>query len=394
MAAFGQQPGAMISEAGAHHRRGPLAIARPLIDVVTSAAPKALNGKVPVPTPEWLKGTIPALLYGAIAVAMGFINKATLQEFPLPLTVLVLQMAATIVALWALQLAGYVDRFEVTFERCRQLLVVTLLYTANTGFALMGLRTLNIPMYNALKRMTPILVLGFHSYYGRKRPPLEIVSSVALIVSGCVVAGLGDLTFDLLGYIYALSSCVLQASYLLVVEKSGVERGATTSELLYFNAILSLPILLVLMVLTGEAWTVWGQYAEAHARHVGLPWLLIGCSFMGMALNYSLFLCAMYTSALTTTVVGVLKGVVTTVGGFFLLGGVHPTPLILIGICMNSGGGVWYSWAKYKSKQRSKMSNRNLIPLTTADQNGNSGRTSKSGESMRWGQDGRPVSKV
>lgn len=36
------------------------------------------------------------------------------------------------------------------------------------------------------------------------------VWSVVLTVSGCVVAGYGDLTFDPLGYATALMSCLLQ----------------------------------------------------------------------------------------------------------------------------------------------------------------------------------------
>ena len=39
-----------------------------------------------------------------------------------------------------------------------------------------------------------------------------------LVVAGCIVAGIGDLTFDLYGYAYALLSCLCQAAYLLVVE--------------------------------------------------------------------------------------------------------------------------------------------------------------------------------
>ena len=40
------------------------------------------------------------------------------------------------------------------------LLPVTLLYISNVALALLGLQTLNIPMYNTLKRLTPVLVLG------------------------------------------------------------------------------------------------------------------------------------------------------------------------------------------------------------------------------------------
>lgn len=37
---------------------------------------------------------------------------------------------------------------------------VTLLYVGNVAFALMSLQNLNIPMYNTLKRMTPVIVLA------------------------------------------------------------------------------------------------------------------------------------------------------------------------------------------------------------------------------------------
>ena len=36
---------------------------------------------------------------------------------------------------------------------------VTLLYVGNVAFALMSLQNLNIPMYNTLKRMTPVIIL-------------------------------------------------------------------------------------------------------------------------------------------------------------------------------------------------------------------------------------------
>ena len=44
---------------------------------------------------------------------------------------------------------------------------------------------------------------------------------MVLVVVGCVVAGLGDLTFDLRSYAYALISCLSQACYLLLVELQG-----------------------------------------------------------------------------------------------------------------------------------------------------------------------------
>ena len=45
-------------------------------------------------------------------------------------------------------------------------------------------------------------------------------------------------------YVCALLSCGLQTGYLLLVERSGAEKGVGTSELLFYNALLSIPFLL------------------------------------------------------------------------------------------------------------------------------------------------------
>ena len=43
--------------------------------------------------------------------------------------------------------------------------------------------------------------------------------------SGCLLSGAGDLSFDLNGYLWAITSCVLQSAYLILVERTGTEKG-------------------------------------------------------------------------------------------------------------------------------------------------------------------------
>lgn len=52
---------------------------------------------------------------------------------------------------------------------------------------------------------------------------------------------------------------------------------------------------------------------------------------------------------------GVVKGVSTTIIGFFTFGGVHVTALTIIGIFLNTLGGAQYTYAKYAEKMTSEI---------------------------------------
>ena len=83
------------------------------------------------------------------------------------------------------------------------------------------------------------------------------------------------------------------------------------------------------------------------------PWglaVLALCLPLGMLLNFALFLCTTTNSALTTTIVGVLKGVASTTLGFVLLGGAHLTGAGVAGVVLNTAGGVAYTAVKYRER--------------------------------------------
>jgi solute carrier family 35 protein len=113
--------------------------------------------------------------------------------------------------------------------------------------------------------------------------------------------------------------------------------------------------------------------------------ILLVSLVMGIVLNFTMFWCTIVNSALTTTIVGVLKGVGSTVSssisnqitetpcfrssktltsytvslrrlfqtlGFVLLGGVEVHTLNVTGLVINTFGGVWYSYAKYMQKRK------------------------------------------
>ncbi|KAG7672886.1 hypothetical protein Ndes2526B_g08358 [Nannochloris sp. 'desiccata'] len=294
-----------------------------------------------------------AIFYSICAISMNFTNKAALMVFPFANTLLLLQMLAALAVIIPLRMFGVIYFPPLNAIKARSLMPLTVLYAGNVSCALLGLRVLNVPMYSTLKRLTPLIVLLTKWRMTKDLPSRGICFSVFIVVLGCFIAGYGDLAFDLRGYTFAFASCMLQAAYLLLVERTGAKQGVSTSELLAYNALLSLPFILIVMILSGEAFSVLPVLHAAISQHGNMQiiGLLLICSLSGVALNFSMFLCTLLNSALTTTIVGALKGVIVTALGFFLLGGVkYKSALNIFGIAVNAFGGTLYSVVKYRAR--------------------------------------------
>ncbi|KAJ9184136.1 hypothetical protein P3X46_007907 [Hevea brasiliensis] len=291
-----------------------------------------------------------ALSYGIASMAMVFINKAILMQYSHSMTLLTLQQLATALLIHFGRQMGYTKARALDMQTAKRLLPVSLFYNANVAFALASLKGVNIPMYIAIKRLTPLAVLiaGFSS--GKGKPTAQVALSVLLTAAGVLIAAFGDFSFDLFGYSLALTSVFFQTMYLVLVERSGAEDGLSSDEIMFYNSFLSLPFLMFLIIATGE---FPNSLSLLFAKSNSLSFLLILILslVMGIVLNYTMFLCTIVNSALTTTIVGVLKGVGSTTLGFVLLGGVQVHALNVTGLVINTAGGLWYSYAKYQQKK-------------------------------------------
>ncbi|XP_021276365.1 UDP-galactose/UDP-glucose transporter 7 [Herrania umbratica] len=291
-----------------------------------------------------------ALSYGIASMAMVFINKAILMQYTHSMTLLTVQQLATALLIHFGRQMGYTKAKEIDITTAKRLLPVSLFYNANVAFALASLKGVNIPMYIAIKRLTPLAVLIAGFFSGKGKPTTQVTLSVLLTAAGVIVAAMGDFSFDLFGYSMALTSVFFQTMYLVLVEKSGAEDGLSSVEIMFYNSFLSLPFLLFLIIATGEFPNSL-SLLFAKSNSFSFLVILLLSLVMGIALNYTMFLCTIVNSALTTTIVGVLKGVGSTTLGFVLLGGVQVHALNVTGLVINTAGGMWYSYAKYNQKK-------------------------------------------
>jgi len=193
-----------------------------------------------------------------------------------------------------------------------------------------------------------------------------ITAGVVIIVVGAFMTGHSDLYLTRGALVLSAVSNITQSLYVLMVEakhkgKAGIGREFyygedvdPTTGLLYYNSILSLP---TLVLFTFILYTVFGReivgfldvdYSSPLVLNVMLA------AALGIALNYSMFLCIRHNSALTATMVGHIKTLCSTVLGFFILSkDVHASPLYVLGVAFSFVGGYLFTMAKYHESCRS-----------------------------------------
>lgn len=291
-------------------------------------------------------GILAALFYGIVSGSMSFVNKIVLTSYSyhFPNILMLAQVTVLSITLEVARRLGYSSMLEYTFERGKMFFIPSICFALHTTLALRALDDLSIPMYNVLRRLLPLTSLLFACCMLKKKPSLLVVIAIILVVVGCVIAGFGDLEFSVSAYCFALLSVVCQSFYLTYIQKTGVEKGLSTLTVLHTNSVNCVPVLFLYTILNKELLAALRFDGYNNAAFKASLLLDVG---MGNILSYSLFLCTTMNSALTTSLVGVVKGVLTTIIGFFTFGGIPVTVLVLLGVFLNTFGGALYSYAKY-----------------------------------------------
>ncbi|XP_042858259.1 UDP-galactose/UDP-glucose transporter 7-like [Penaeus japonicus] len=295
-----------------------------------------------------------AVLYGCLSLSMAFVNKAVLSQyrFNYPFFLMACQMLLTMCVLEALRASGRVSLPPLTVASVKAFLLPSLCYSMHATLSLLALEGMNIPMYGALKRCTPLVNLVLAVVYLKKPLPSPLLlTSVFVITFGCVIAGFSDPSFE--GFAYAMGSLsvVTQATYLTLVQQCG-ENQFSPLHILHLNSCISFTPFMLLTFALGEVDKVLDFKYLNDTRFLMVLLLLL---LFGLSLNFSLFLCTMLNSALTTSIVGVIKSVLQTVIGFFVFGGIVFHPVNITGIILNTIGGFMYTYTKYKEEWKKKV---------------------------------------
>ncbi|XP_064078018.1 uncharacterized protein LOC135195615 isoform X2 [Macrobrachium nipponense] len=267
-----------------------------------------------------------AVLYGVLSLSMAFLNKTIISSygFDYPFFILFCQMTLTMCVMEFMKKSQKFHLPDVTISTMKMFCLPAFFYSLHATLSLLALEGMNIPMYAAIKRCTPLISLILSVTYLKKpMPSLVLISSILTVTIGCFIAGMSDPSFNGFAYLMGALSVISQASYLTLVQECG-ENKLKPLDILHLNSCISVVPFFILACVFGEMTKV-QEYP--HLQDLGFLCLFVLLIVLGLALNFSLFLCTILNSAVTTAVTGVVKSVLQTLIGFFTFGGVIFNPI-------------------------------------------------------------------
>lgn len=170
---------------------------------------------------------------------------------------------------------------------------------------------------------------------------------------GVMIAGIGDIDFNLSAYLYCGASVFAQAGYLSSIQKHGESSStpASSSSLqsLYDNSLMSIPILMLVLFMSEEPTNAYIQLYSFTSNDLFKFLLILSLNnLFGSLLCFSQFWCTLNNNAITTSVLGVLKSMLQTAFGIFLFQAWKGISLLTyVGIVINFTFGIYYTYLKH-----------------------------------------------
>ncbi|RMD39529.1 hypothetical protein DV735_g5594, partial [Chaetothyriales sp. CBS 134920] len=196
---------------------------------------------------------------------------------------------------------------------------------------------LSVAFIQMLKATMPVAVLLISWILGVAPPSLKTLSNVALIVVGVVIASVGEIEFNLVGFLYQAGGISFEATRLVMVERllSSADFKMDPLVSLYYFA----PVCGLMNGVTALFMEVPSMTLD-HIYNVGL-FTLLANAMVAFLLNVSVVFLIGKTSSLVLTLCGILKDILL-VAASMMIWGTRVTPTQFFGYAIALGGMLYY----------------------------------------------------
>lgn len=299
------------------------------------------------------------LAYAGSSLSGVFVNKACLSayDFRYTITLMLSQLCVSVTALTILRLLRVIQIPHRSWKDMLVLLFPAVSLILNVTVGLLALRLVNIPMFSAFRRLSVLNVMVLEYFVLGKTATRRILWTVVVMVSGSFLAGLGDLTFDPVGYFLVFLNNFITAANLVSIKKASAVVRLEALALNYYVSCLALPIVFVLALVTGELRNAVEDIVERpELQTPGFAFSLSMSAASAFLVNFFTNLCTQLTSPLTTAITGQMKNVLQTVLGIFAWG-YRVSLLNLSGLGVALAGSLWFAYFKYDDAMSQRASN-------------------------------------
>lgn len=291
---------------------------------------------------------ISAVLYAICSFLITVINKIVLTSYGFPSSNIlgVGQMLAIIIILKLASLFRLVTIRKMSIKN-KKLWILAILYLCNLTTGLGGTKHLPLPMFIALRRFSIAMTAIGEFYLLNIKQNLSIVCTIVAMIGGSFIAAAADLTFNAKGYILVMISNFFTAANGVYIKKTIDAREINKHEILFYNALFTVLPLVFISYCTNSYDTL-SEFP--HWTELGFILSFLTSCVMGYLLMFSTVLCTHYNSALTTTIVGTLKNILTTYVGMYIGGDYQFSMLNFAGLNVSLVGSLVYSYLTFTNK--------------------------------------------
>jgi solute carrier family 35 protein len=290
--------------------------------------------------------TIAVLGYMLCSSLMLIVNKLAVHHLPAPSTVLLSQLVASAVACRGLGLAGFIEVEPLNWNKVQQFWIVPLAFLGTVFANIKILQYANVETFIVFRSSTPLLIsVADYLFLGRELPSGRSWACLGLLLVGSVGYVLNDKFFRVDAYLWVVVwFTVFSFDQIYIKHKVDTVKMTTWTQVYYTNSLAS-PILLAILIGTGELPTL----ASFEWTSRAVFWLTTS-AVMGVAIAYFSFLARSAVSATYFTVIGNTCKVLTVFINV-VMWDLHASPVGLSSLFICLVGAYFYKQAPLRTEK-------------------------------------------
>ncbi|GMT24747.1 hypothetical protein PFISCL1PPCAC_16044, partial [Pristionchus fissidentatus] len=295
-----------------------------------------------------------AITYAGASLVTGIIAKILITKmfFDYPIVILMLQMATVLFSVELLRVFGVLKLAPYTFDKGRHLFLPSILMSISAWLSISAYEGIGLPLFDPIKRLTPLLVLGVATFVYRKQQRLDretllAVIGVSLLSSIAVNFELGMGRFSLF---YGLIAGLLHAA--AFVQFESLSENFSPLEMMYMHSFNSLVVFLIADIVQDEIRDAF-MYVMTSSNKT-FVFLFIILMVLGLAIQYTTFHCLGTNGALVTSIVANGRDVFQVMFAYYtsayLFYDLYPGITNWISF-FGTAGSIYYFFRKYDIEQ-------------------------------------------